>query len=389
MHTGRYIFAQVIDFLPEREFRRIVSRYGGDYKASRWSCWDHLLALAFAQLTFRESLREIEDSLRPRTHQLYHLGFRGSIARSTLADANAARDWRIYRDLALLLIEQARKLYAEDPLAIDDLDATVYAIDSTTVDLCLSLFPWARFRKTKGAIKIHTQLDLRGSIPTLVHVTDGKVHDVNWLDALSFERGCFYIIDRGYVDFDRLARIHQAGAYFVTRAKSNLGFYRCHSRPVPNGSGLVCDQVIRLTTPDSKAAYPDKLRRIVYVDPDTGKRLVFLTNNFELPAIAITQLYKARWLVELFFKWFKMNLRIKNFFGREPNAVYMQVWCAIGIYTLLLIIKKRLGLKASMHTILTVLSINVFEQVPLHELFTEFGQSKCENDIPNQMVINF
>lgn len=389
MHTGRYIFAQVIDFLPEREFRRIVSRYDGDYKASRWSCWDHLLALAFAQLTFRESLREIEDSLRPRTHQLYHLGFRGSIARSTLADANAARDWRIYRDLALRLIAEARKLHAEDPLAIDDLDATVYAIDSTTVDLCLSLFPWARFRKTKGAIKIHTQLDLRGSLPTLVHVTDGKVHDVNWLDALSFERGCFYLIDRGYVDFDRLARIHQAEAYFVTRAKSNLGFYRCHSRPVPKGSGLVCDQVIRLTTPDSKAAYPDKLRRIVYIDPDTGKRLVFLTNNFELPAIAITQLYKARWLVELFFKWIKMNLRIKTFFGRDPNAVYMQVWCAIGIYTLLLIIRKRLGLKASMHTILTVLSINVFEQAPLHELFTEFGQSKCESDISNQMVINF
>lgn len=389
MHTGRYIFAQVIDFLPEREFRRIVSRYEGDYKVSRWSCWDHLLALAFAQLTFRESLREIEDSLRPRAHQLYHLGFRGSVARSTLADANAGRDWRIYRDLALLLIERARKLYAETPLAIDDLDATVYAIDSTTVDLCLSLFPWARFRRTKGAIKIHTQLDLRGSIPTLVHVTDGKVHDVNWLDALSFERGCFYIIDRGYVDFDRLARIHNSDAFFVTRAKSNLGFYCCHSEPVPEGSGLVCDQVIRLTNPDSKAAYPEKLRRIVYVDPKTCKRLVFLTNNFALPALAIAQLYKARWLVELFFKWIKMNLRIKSFFGRDPNAVYMQVWCAIAIYTLLLIIRKQLGLKASMHTILTVLSINVFEQVPLHELFTGLELANQESDDPNQLVINF
>ena len=389
MHTGRYIFAQVIDFLPEREFRRIVSRYEGDYKASRWSCWDHLLALAFAQLTFRESLREIEDSLRPRAQQLYHLGFRGSVARSTLADANAGRDWRIYRDLALLLIERARKLYAETPLAIDDLDATVYAIDSTTVDLCLSLFPWARFRRTKGAIKIHTQLDLRGSIPTLVHVTDGKVHDVNWLDALSFERGCFYIIDRGYVDFDRLARIHNSDAFFVTRAKSNLGFYCCHSEPVPEGSGLVCDQVIRLTNPDSKAAYPEKLRRIVYVDPKTCKRLVFLTNNFALPALAIAQLYKARWLVELFFKWIKMNLRIKSFFGRDPNAVYMQVWCAIAIYTLLLIIRKQLGLKASMHTILTVLSINVFEQVPLHELFTGLELANQESDDPNQLIINF
>ena len=389
MHTGRYIFAQVIDFLPEREFRRIVSRDEGDYKVSRWSCWDHLLALAFAQLTFRESLREIEDSLRPRAHQLYHLGFRGSVARSTLADANAGRDWRIYRDLALLLIERARKLYAETPLAIDDLDATVYAIDSTTVDLCLSLFPWARFRRTKGAIKIHTHLDLRGSIPTLVHVTDGKVHDVNWLDALSFERGCFYIIDRGYVDFDRLARIHNSDAFFVTRAKSNLGFYCCHSEPVPEGSGLVCDQVIRLTNPDSKAAYPEKLRRIVYVDPKTCKRLVFLTNNFALPALAIAQLYKARWLVELFFKWIKMNLRIKSLFGRDPNAVYMQVWCAIAIYTLLLIIRKQLGLKASMHTILTVLSINVFEQVPLHELFTGLELANQESDDPNQLVINF
>ena len=389
MHTGRYIFAQVIDFLPEREFRRIVSRDEGDYKVSRWSCWDHLLALAFAQLTFRESLREIEDSLRPRAHQLYHLGFRGSVARSTLADANAGRDWRIYRDLALLLIERARKLYAETPLAIDDLDATVYAIDSTTVDLCLSLFPWARFRRTKGAIKIHTHFDLRGSIPTLVHVTDGKVHDVNWLDALSFERGCFYIIDRGYVDFDRLARIHNSDAFFVTRAKSNLGFYCCHSEPVPEGSGLVCDQVIRLTNPDSKAAYPEKLRRIVYVDPKTCKRLVFLTNNFALPALAIAQLYKARWLVELFFKWIKMNLRIKSLFGRDPNAVYMQVWCAIAIYTLLLIIRKQLGLKASMHTILTVLSINVFEQVPLHELFTGLELANQESDDPNQLVINF
>ena len=389
MHTGRYIFAQVMDFLPEREFRRIVSHYNGDYKASRWSCWDHLLALAFAQLTFRESLREIEDCLRPRTHQLYHLGFRGTIARSTLADANAGRDWRIFRDFALLLITRARELYAREPLAIDDLDATVYAIDSTTVDLCLSLFPWARFRRRKGAIKIHTQLDLRGSIPTLVQVTDGKVHDVNWLDALNFERDCFYIVDRGYVDFGRLRRIHASDAYFVTRAKSNLGFYCCHSAPVPEGSGLVCDQFIRLTNPESKAAYPEQLRRIVYVDPDTGKRLAFLTNNFVLPALAIAQLYKARWLVELFFKWIKMNLRIKSFFGRDPNAVYMQVWCAIAIYTLLLIIRKQLGLKASMHTILTVLSINVFEQVTIHELFTELGCANSDGADPNQLVINF
>jgi len=389
MHTGRYIFAQVIDFLPERDFRRIVTRYEGEYKASRLSCWDHLLALAFAQLTFRESLREIEDCLRPKVHQLYHLGFRGSVARSTLADANVARDWRIYRDLALLLIERARKLYAGQPLDIEDLDATVYAIDSTTVELCLALFPWARFRKTKAAIKVHTQLDLRGPVPALVHVTDGKVHDVNWLDALTFERGCFYIIDRGYLDFERLARIHKADAFFVTRGKSNLSFYRCHSRPVPKGSGLVCDQIIRLTGIDSKAAYPGELRRIVYIDPDTGKRLGFLTNNFALPALTIAQLYKARWRVELFFKWIKMNLRIKAFFGREPNAVYIQVWCAIAIYTLLLIIRKQLALKASMHTILTVLSVSIFEQIPIHELFMGVGLTENHSDHPNQLLINF
>lgn len=389
MHTGRYIFTQVIDFVPERDFRRIVAHYKGDYKASRWSCWDHLLALAFAQLTFRESWREIEDSLRPRSHQLYHFGFRGSVARSTMAEANADRDWRIYRDLALLLIARARKLYAEEPLAIDDLDVAVYAIDSTTVDLCLSLFPWARFRKRKAAIKIHTQLDLRGPIPTLVHVTDGKVHDVNWLDHLIFERECFYIMDRGYIDFARLARIERAGAFFVTRAKSNLGFYVCHSEPVAKDTGLVCDQIIRLTSPDSKAAYPHKLRRTVYVDPDTGKRLVFLTNNFDLPALSVAQLYKARWQVELFFKWVKMNLRIKKFFGRDPNAVYLQVWCAIAIYTLLLIIRKQLRLQASMHTILTVLSINVFEQVAIHELFTDFRLAKGDSDNQNQLVINF
>lgn len=346
--------------------------------------------MAFGQLTFRESLRDLEDSLRPRQRQLYHLGFRGSIARSTLAEANATRDWRIYKDLALLLVGRARELYVGQPLDIEGLEsAVVFAIDSTTVDLCLSLFPWARFRKTKAAVKVHTQLDLRGSIPTLIHVTDGKVHDVNWLDQLTFERGCFYIIDRGYIDFGRLARIQKAEAFFVTRAKSNLGFYVCHSQPVPEGSGVVCDQIIRLTDPKSKAAYPNKLRRIVYVDPDTGKRLVFLTNNFILPALTIAQLYKARWQIELFFKLIKMNFRIKAFFGREPNAVYTQVWCIIAIYTLLIIIRKQLGLKVSMHTMLTILSINIFEKVTLHELFTEFGLTEDRNEDPNQLLINY
>lgn len=346
--------------------------------------------MAFAQLTFRESLRDLEDSLRPRQRQLYHLGFRGSIARSTLAEANATRDWRIYQDLALLLIGRARELYSGQPIDIEGMEtAVVYAIDSTTIDLCLSLFPWAHFRKTKAAVKIHTQLDLRGPIPTLIYVTDGKVHDVNWLDELTFERGCFYIIDRGYVDFERLARIHNAGAFFVTRAKSNLSFRVCHSKPVPEEGGVLCDQVIRLTGPITKAFYPDKLRRIVYVDPDTGKRLVFLTNNFILSAHTIALLYKARWQIELFFKLIKMNLRIKAFFGREPNAVYLQVWCVIAIYTLLLIIKKQMGLKVSMHTMLTVVSVNIFEKVPLHELFTEFECTEEENANPNQLLINY
>jgi IS4 transposase len=389
MHTGRYVFSQVIDFLPERDFRRIANRYRGDYKRCRLSSWEHLLVLAFSQLTSRESLREIEDCLRPMGSQLYHLGFRGSVARSTIADANATRDWRIFRDFALVLIKRARRLYSDHPSDIEGLDATVYAIDSTTVDLCLSLFPWASFRRTKAAVKVHTQLDLRGPLPVLVHVTDGKAHDVNWLDALAFEPGCFYVLDRGYVDFARLSRIHRAGAYFVTRAKSNLGFYCCHSQPTPTDSGVVCDQIIRLTNPKSKEAYPDKLRRIVYIDPDTGKRLVFLTNNFTLPALTIALLYKARWQIELFFKWIKSNLRIKAFLGREPNAVYSQVWCAIAIYTLLLIIRRQLRLEAAMHTILTVLSINIFMQVPIHQLFRNSLPTEGNHDDPNQLVINF
>lgn len=388
MHTGRFIFAQVIDFFPERDFRRIVAKYRGDYKTSALSSWDHLLALTFGLLTFRESLRDLEDCLRPRQQQLYHLGFRGSIARSTLADANATRDCRIFEEFALLLIARAQKLCAGDPSGIDELEATIYAIDSTTIDLCLSIFPWASFRTSKAAVKVHTQLDLRGPLPVLVHVTDGKVHDVNWLDSILFEPGCFYLLDRGYVDFERLWRIHQAGAYFVTRAKSNLQFYRCHSRP-PQGEGVIADQVIRLTVVRSKQDYPARLRRVVYRDPETGKLLVFLTNNFELPALTIALLYKARWTIELFFKWLKMNVRIKAFFGREPNAVKIQIWCALGIYALLLIIKRRLGLKASIHSILAVLSVSIFEQVDMHELFTEIGLAVPISDDPNQLLINY
>jgi len=388
VHTGRFIFAQVIDFFPERDFRRIVAKYRGDYKTSALSSWDHLLALTFGLLTFRESLRDLEDCLRPRQQQLYHLGFRGSIARSTLADANATRDCRIFEEFALLLIARAQKLCAGDPSGIDELEATIYAIDSTTIDLCLSIFPWASFRTSKAAVKVHTQLDLRGPLPVLVHVTDGKVHDVNWLDSILFEPGCFYLLDRGYVDFVRRWRMHQAGAYFVTRAKSNLQFYRCHSRP-PQGEGVIADQVIRLTVVRSKQDYPARLRRVVYRDPETGKLLVFLTNNFELPALTIALLYKARWTIELFFKWLKMNVRIKAFFGREPNAVKIQIWCALGIYALLLIIKRRLGLKASIHSILAVLSVSIFEQVDMHELFTEIGLAVPISDDPNQLLINY
>ncbi len=388
MHTGRFIFSQVVDFFPERDFRRIVAKYSGDYKSSAFSSWDHLLALTFALLTFRESLRDLEDCLRPRQQQLYHLGFRGSIARSTIADANASRDYRIFQDLALLLIARARKLCADEPSGIDDLETTIYAIDSTTIDLCLAIFPWASFRKNKAAVKVHAQLDLRGPLPVLVHVTDGKVHDVNWLDSIQFEPGCFYLLDRGYVDFGRLWRIHQAGAHFVTRAKSNLQFYRCHSLP-PHGEGVIADQVIALTVARSKLDYPARLRRVVFRDPETGNLLVFLTNNFELPALTIALLYKARWNIELFFKWLKMNVRIKAFYGREPNAVKIQIWCAISMYALLKIIKRRLDLKPSIHTILAVLSVSVFEQVDMHELFTGIRLTNSTDEDPNQLVINY
>jgi hypothetical protein len=389
MHTGRYIFSQIIDFLPERDFRKIVEQYQGDYKSFRLSCWDQFLAFGFAQLTFTQSLRDLEDCLRPRAAQLYHLGFRGSVARSTLADANASRDWRIYQDFALLLIAKARKLYAGDPIDIEDLDSIVYAIDSTTVDLCLALFPWAHFRKKKGAIKIHTQIELRGPIPTMVYVTDGKVHDVNWLDAICFEAGCFYLFDRGYIAYDRLYRITDAKAFFVTRAKSDFHFYRCHSQPVQTGTGVVADQVVVLPGVLGKKKYPAKLRRIVFIDPEKKKRLVFLTNNFVLPALTLAKLYKARWRIELFFKWLKSNLRIKTFLGHDQNAVKIQVWIAITIYTLLLIIRKQLNLKPSMHTILTVLSLNIFEQAAIQELFTELGVAETDSDNPNQLAFNY
>jgi hypothetical protein len=357
MHQRRFVFSQIIDFLPEREFRRIVAKYNDDYKTTALSSWDHLLALIFDLLTYRESLRDLEDSLRPRRRQLYHLGFHGPVIRSTLADANARRDCRIFEEFALLLIARARKLYTAGPGKIEGVDATVYAIDSTTIDLCLALFPWAHFRARKGAIKVHTQLDLCGPLPVLVYVTNGKVNDVKWFGALHFEAGCFYLVDRGYIDFAQFWRIHQAHAWFVTRAKSNLQFYRCHSR---QPEGVIADQVIRLTGTKPKQSYPAPLRRIVYRDPETNKLLVFLTNNFDLPALVIALLYKARWNIELFFKWTRMNMKIKTFHGREPNAVKIQIWCALAAHALLLIIKRQLGSNSSIHSILSVLSVSDF-----------------------------
>ena len=370
-----------MEWVPHYEFRRLVSRYRGSYKVKSFSCWDQFLCLAFAQLTYRESLRDIEACLCSRAEQLYHLGFRSDIARSTLADANETRDWRIYRDLAQKLITRARRLYATEELAVA-LDQVVYALDSTTIDLCLSLFPWAHFRKTKAAVKLHTLLDLRGSIPTFIHFTDGKCHDVNVLDVLPIEPGAFYVIDRGYLDFQRLSRFVRAMAYFVTRAKTNLNYRRIYSHPVPENTGVCSDQTIKLSGKQAATNYPDKLRRIRFRDPDSQKLLVFLSNNFELPAATIAQLYKARWKIELFFKWIKQHLRIKAFYGTSDNAVRTQVWSAVCVYVLIAIVKKNLDLKCTLYTFLQVLSVNAFEKVPIAELLTK---QPCQDDDTNDL----
>ena len=347
MHEGHYVFAQVMQHLPLTTFRRCVERYGGEHKVKRFSCLDQYLCLAFAQLTWRESLRDIEACLRAQSSKLYHLGFRGNIARNTLANANAVREWRIYADFAQHLIGIARRLYADDLLALE-LDETVYALDSTTIDLCLSIFPWAPFRSTKAAVKLHTLLDLRGNIPSFIFISDGKMHDVNILDQLLPEAGAFYIMDRGYVDFARLARLDDAGSFFVTRAKSNLKVRRRYSRPVDRSTGLICDQTVVLTGFYSRQGFGRALRRIKYNDLQTGKRLVFLTNNFALDALTIAKLYKCRWQVELFFKWVKQHLRIKAFFGTSENAVKSQIWIAVSVYVLVAIVKKRPVLPASL-----------------------------------------
>jgi hypothetical protein len=384
MQQGHYVFAQLMQHFPLTTFRRCVARYGGERKIKRFSCLDQYLCLAFAQLTWRESLRDIEACLRAQSSRLYHLGFRSVIARNTLANANAVRDWRIHADFAQHLIGIARRLYANDPLALE-LDDTVYALDSTTIDLCLSVFPWAPFRSTKAAVKLHTLLDLRGSIPSFIFISDGKMHDVNILDRLVPEAGAFYVMDRGYVDFQRLARLDDAGSFFVTRAKSNLKARRRYSRPVDRSTGLVCDQTVFLTGFYSRQGFARPLRRIKYNDPATGKRLVFLTNNFAQPALTIAKLYKCRWQVELFFKWIKQHLRIKAFFGTSENAVKSQIWIAVSVYVLVAIIKRRLALPASLYQILQILSLTLFEKTPVNQLFDDGVLQKILANDSNQL----
>jgi hypothetical protein len=366
MIPGKTIFAQLMDFLPTYEFHQCVQRYHGHYKMKSFSCWDQFLCMAFAQLTYRESLRDIEACLRSTQPKLYHMGIRGKVSRNTLAHANQVRDWRIYADFAQILITRARRLYAHDSFGVE-LNQTAYALDSTTIDLCLSLFPWAKFRKRKGAVKLHTLLDLRGSIPSIVIITHGKVHDVTILDQLVFEPGAFYIVDRGYLDFTRLYVIQQSSAFFVTRTKSNFKFRRLYSRPVDKSTGVQSDQIIVLEGFYSHKAYPDKLRRIRYFDTAQNKRLIFLSNNFTLPALTIAKLFQCRWQIEIFFKWIKQHLRIKAFYGTTENAVKTQIWIAIAVYVLVAIVKKQLHLDLSLYTILQILSVTLFEKTSILE----------------------
>ena len=371
MYTGKTVFSQLMDFLPMYEFRKCVDKYDGNYHTSSFSCMDQYLCMSFAQLTYRESLRDIEACLRSRREKLYHLGIRGKISRSTLAEANEKRDWRMYADFCQILISQARSLYADEDFGVE-LKETAYALDSTTIDLCLSLFPWASFRKHKAAVKMHTLLDLRGNIPSFIEITEGTLHDVNILDILIPEPGSFYIMDRGYLDFERLYVLTQLLAFFVTRAKKNNKFRRIYSHSVDRTDGLRCDQTIMLVTPKSLAGYPEKLRRVKYFDTDRKKQFVFLTNNFVLPALTIAKLYKCRWQIELFFKWIKQHLRIKAFYGTSDNAVKTQIWIAVSTYVLVAIIRKRLHLELNLYTILQILSVTLFEKVPLDQLFANY-----------------
>ena len=370
MNQGNTIFAQVLDFLPKRQFRRCVARYQGNHRIRSFTCSDQFLCMAFAQLTYRDSLRDIECCLRAMKDKLYHMGIRGKISRSTLADANEKRDWRIYRDFAQILIRHARKLYADEDFGVQ-LDETVYALDATIIDLCLSVFPWAKFRKSKGAVKLHTLLDLRGAIPTVVSITDGKVHELNILDRLIAEIGAIYIMDRGYLDFERLFMLNQTPAFFVIRSKANTRLRRLYSLPVDKSCGLRCDQIVIPVGFYAQKAYPTKLRRIKYFDDQQKKNLVFLTNHFTLPALTVAELYRCRWQIELFFKWIKQHLRIKAFYGTSENAVKTQIWIAISVYVLVAIVKKRLRIELSLYTILQIFSLTLFEKKPILQVLTD------------------
>ena len=384
MNVGKTLFAQLMEFVPWTSFARIVARYGGDTRVRSLSCTEQFRAMAFAQLTYRESLRDIETCLLANQTKLYGMGFRAPVRRSTLADANEGRDWRIWEDLAVLLIRRARKLYCNEGFGID-LSNTVYALDATTIDLCLSLFPWALFRSAKAAVKLHTLLDLRGNIPAFIHITDGKTHEVNVLDLLPIEAGAFYIMDRGYLDFSRLFALHQAGAFFVTRAKRGMDAHRVYSMPTDRSAGVICDQRITLDGFYISKDYPEQLRRIRFKDPETGKTLVFLTNNTALPATTIAALYKSRWQVELFFKWIKQHLRIKHFIGNSENAVKTQIWCAVATYVLIAIVKKELQLDASLYTLLQILSVSVFEKTPLSQAFASNFMISEHVEFSNQL----
>jgi len=386
MNIGKTVFSQLLDFLPTYQFHNCVKRYNGNHKVRSFSCLDQYYTMAFAQLTYRESLRDIEACLRAVPSRLYHMGIRGNISRSTLADANENRDWRIYADFAQVLIHTARRLYVSDDFGVE-LDHTAYALDASTIDLCLSVFPWAKFRKRKGAVKLHTLLDLRGNIPSFIWITEGKVHDVNVLDKLIPEPGAFYVMDRGYIDFSRLHSLALTMAYFVIRAKRNFKFRRLYSRPVNKSSGLRVDQTIMLTGTQTAKDYPEKIRRVKYYDRDIKKTFVFLTNNFIIDALTVAQLYKCRWQIEFFFKWIKQHLRIKAFYGTSENAVKAQIWIAVSVYVLVAIVKKRLKLDVELYTILQILSLTLFEKVPINELLTDFNCKITISEDPNQLML--
>jgi hypothetical protein len=387
VNAGQTVFAQLMDHVPSYEFQKCVARYRGDAHGRGFSCRDQYLAMAFAQLTYRESLRDIEACLRSMSAKLYHMGFRGRVSRSTLADANETHDWRIYADFAQVLIGIARPLYARDPIGVD-LDQSLYALDSTTIDLCLSLFPWAKFRKRKAAVKMHTMLELHGNIPTFIRITDGTVHDVNMLDQILPEAGAFYVMDRGYIDFKRLYVFTLSAAFFVVRTKKNVLLQRRYSRTVDKSTGVRSDQTVILTASGSAKVYPAALRRVSYYDAQTDKRLKFLTNNFALPALTIAQIYKSRWQVELFFKWIKQHLRIKTFFGTSENAVKTQIWIAVSVYVLVAIIRKQLGLESSLYQILQIFSVTLFEKVPILQAF-QASESQSDLTHPGNQLILF